>query len=178
MSRLMFGWTDRLLPPEIKKDPRLHMQTRLALFWALPGTIVTMALIAYATTLTSGGFRTLLPFVFGQLVVSASALLLLKPKYTHSALLIMAVITAMMTVYGTYLTGGFNNATIVWFAVVPVVFSLYAGRAAAVIGTVVLLSALFGFWLLKLYGHDFPNITDQTSTLWVVVIGWGVVTTA
>ena len=78
LGRIFFGWTDRLLPPEVKKDPRLHMQTRLALFLALPGTVVTMSLISYATTLTAGGFRTLLPFFIGQLIVSAVAFLMLR----------------------------------------------------------------------------------------------------
>ena len=37
---LLVGWTDRLLPPESKKDPQLHLQAQLALFFAVPGAIV------------------------------------------------------------------------------------------------------------------------------------------
>jgi signal transduction histidine kinase/CheY-like chemotaxis protein len=178
LGHIFFGWTDRLLPPEVKKDPRLHMQTRLALFLALPGTVVTMSLISYATTLTAGGFRTLLPFFIGQPIVSAAAFLMLRPKHTQTALSIMGTVTALMTVYGSYISGGLATATIAWFAVVPVFVSLYAGRTASILGTIVLLCALLSFWVLTTTGHQFPQVTAQTPLLWSVVVGWGVITTA
>ena len=43
---LLVGWTDRLLPPESKKDPQLHLQAQLALFFAVPGAIVSVGLIS------------------------------------------------------------------------------------------------------------------------------------
>ena len=156
----------------------LHMQTRLALFFALPGSVVSILLIAYSATLTTGGVKTLVPFFVGQAIAFSCTFLLIRPKYTSIGLMTMGIITTMMVVYGTYLNGGFWNVTIAWFVVVPVVLSLFAGRQAAISGTAILLTALLGFLFLDNSGHEFPNLTNDNALLWAVVIGWGLLTTA
>lgn len=172
------GWTDRLLPVELREHPLLHLQAQIGLFLSIPGSAVSFLLVAYSSTLTVGGVQTLLPFIIGQTLVTASVILLVRPKYTQAGLTTMGCLTTGMVIYASYITGGLGTVTTTWFLAVPVMLSLFAGRRAAVIGTVFCVSALIVFWGLEEIGHDFPQVTAPSSLLWVVVVSWGTLTTA
>ena len=66
---LLVGWTDRLLPPESKKDPQLHLQAQLALFFAVPGAIVSVGLISMAALSSEETAPSMWPFFIGQFLV-------------------------------------------------------------------------------------------------------------
>ena len=174
---LLVGWTDRLLPPESKKDPQLHLQAQLALFFAVPGAIVSVGLITMATLTNEETAPSMWPFFIGQFMVFLASGLLLRPQRTRLALVTMSSITTFMVIYASYLTGGFGNVTLAWFVALPVIVAVFAGTQASVITAGLCLTALCVFGFLRYNGHEFPMAAEQTLSLWLAVTAWAVITT-
>jgi|GEM_PF-4402110 len=174
---LLVGWTDRLLPPESKKDPQLHVQAQMALFFAVPGAIVSVGLITMAAITRDANTPSLWPFYIGQFLVFAASSLLLRPKRTRLGLIIISGLTTVMVIYASYLTGGLANVTLVWFVALPVIVAVFAGTQASILTGALCLAALCAFVLLRHQGHVFPMATEQTLGLWFAVTAWAVITT-
>lgn len=175
--QLLVGWTDRLLPPDSKKDPQLHLQAQLALFFAVPGAIVAVALISMAAANSDETAPSMWPFYIGQFLVFVASSLLLRPNRTRLGLVTMSGITTFMVIYASYLTGGLANVTLAWFVALPVIVAVFAGTQASVMTAVLCLIALGAFGFLRHMGHVFPMATEQTLGLWVAVTAWAVITT-
>lgn len=169
-------WTDRFLPNEIREDPILHLRAQLALFLALPGGSISLVLVAHASTMSTGtgGLRTVAPFMVGCAVALLCSFALTHRRTIQFGLHTMAVTTTAMVIYASYLSGGFANVTVAWFIVIPVLLSLLAGTAAAIIGALLCFLALVVFWILDTHGHEFPIIVEQSGVLWVTVVGYGI----
>ena len=174
---LLVGWTDRLLPPESKKDPQLHLQAQLALFFAVPGAIVSVGLISMAAVNSEETAPSMWPFFIGQFLVFVASSLLLRPNRTRLALVTMSGITTFMVIYASYLTGGLANVTLAWFVALPVIVAVFAGTQASVLTAALCLTALASFGYLRSTGHVFPMATEQSLSLWVAVTAWAVITT-
>ena len=167
-------WTDRFLPNEIREDPILHLRAQLALFLALPGGSISLVLVAHSSTMSTGGFGNVAPFMVGCAVALLCSFALTHRRTIQFGLHTMAVTTTAMVIYASYLSGGFANVTVAWFIVIPVLLSLLAGTAAAIIGALLCFLALVVFWILDTNGHEFPIIVEQTGILWVTVVGYGI----
>jgi signal transduction histidine kinase/ActR/RegA family two-component response regulator len=88
----------------------------------------------------------------------------------------LGFVTTTMVIYASYISGGFSNVTMAWFVVTPVLLTLLAGNAVAIIGSGLCIAALVGFLILESMGHEFPMFVEQTGLLWVTVVGYGVAT--
>jgi signal transduction histidine kinase/ActR/RegA family two-component response regulator len=174
---LLFSWTDRLIPPEIKEDPLLHLRVQVGLFMVGPGTLISMSIIIFGV-LASGGMAIVwLPLVLGHLLLWASASLLTKKRWANHGLTLIGALSTLMVIYAAYLNGGFSNANLAWFVAIPVMLTMFTGYSGALLGAGMCLATLVIFWLLEHAGHEFPVMVEQTSTMWVGVMGWCLLTT-
>jgi hypothetical protein len=169
-------WTDRFLPGEVREDPILHLRCQLALFFALPGGLVFLALTAHAATLSSVGLSPILPFFVGSTSIIICSFALMYQRTIQVGLYVMGFITTAMVIYGSYMSGGFSNVAISWMVVTPVLLTLLAGNTVAIIGSGLCIAALIVFWFLETNSHDFPLIVEQGALLWVTVVGYAVAT--
>jgi signal transduction histidine kinase/ActR/RegA family two-component response regulator len=169
-------WTDRFLPGEIREDPILQLRCQLALFFALPGSVVSLALLGHAASLSTKGVSQLLPFFIGQAMCLACSFALMNRRTIKVGLYTMGFVTTAMVIYASYISGGFSNVTMAWFVVTPVLLTLLAGNTVAIIGSGLCVAALFAFLSLENAGHEFPLFVEQSPLLWVTVVGYGVAT--
>ena len=170
------NWTDRFIPTEIREDPILHLRTQLALFFSVPGGIVALLLTAHASTLSTDGISTLVPFCIAHILTIGCSFALMNRKTINLGLMSLGIIVTIEVIYASYLSGGFSNVTMAWFVVIPVLLSLLAGTAVAATGAVLCFAALLTFFVLENNGHEFPVIVEQTGVLWVTVVGYGIAT--
>jgi len=169
-------WTDRFLPGEIREDPALHLRGQLALFFALPGSMISLALLAHAASLSTTGLELLFPFFIGNILCLICSIALMNPRTIKVGLHTMGIVTTAMVIYASYISGGFSNVTMAWMVAIPVLLTLLAGNTVAIIGSSLCITALVVFWLLDNAGHEFPIIVEQSGLLWVTVVGYGVAT--
>ena len=91
-------WTDRFLPNEIREDPILHLRAQLALFLALPGGSISLVLVAHSSTMSTGGFGNVAPFMVGCAVALLCSVALTQRRTIQFGLHTMAVTTTAMVI--------------------------------------------------------------------------------
>lgn len=173
----IFSWSDRHLSSEVKADPDRHLRVQIGLFTTFFGAVIGFGLIAFAVPLSEDP-TTLYPYVAGLFLSCICGLSMLKSK---SAIVGLEGITALvigMTILSTYNSGGFNNAAITLFPIIPVYLATFTRTRMLVMGTAISISALLFFWYLHHIGHTFPVIVEQTPGLWTLVTSWAVLNAA
>ena len=103
------AWTDRFLPVEIRQDPIQHLRCQLAMFFAVPGSFISLLLTAHAATLSKSGIENLLPFCIGNGLTILCAVALMNVRTIQLGLHALEIITTLMVIYGSYISGGFSS---------------------------------------------------------------------
>jgi signal transduction histidine kinase/ActR/RegA family two-component response regulator len=176
--RFFFGWTDRLLPPEIKEEPLLHIRVQVGLFMTLPGSGISLFILLYCSTLSDHSMRLISPLVVGHILVWGATTLLPNPKHARLGLMSIGTMDTLMVIYACYIMGGLSIFTIAWLVALPVMLTIFAGRKGALLGAILCISALMCFWGLDRAGHSFPMAITQTAPGFVLSVGWCIVTTS
>ncbi len=173
----IFSWSDRHLSSEVKGDPDRHLRVQIGLFTTFFGAVVGWGLIAFAVPLSEDP-TTLYPYVVGLFLSCLCGLSIIKSKSATLGLEGITILVAVMSILSTYNSGGFNNAAITLFPIIPVYLATFTRPRMLVIGTVISILSLFVFWYLHLIGHTFPVIVEQTPALWFLVTSWEVLNAA
>ena len=166
-------WPDSLLGPQYRTDPLFFLRVKIAIFWAFPGSIISIVFMAYSAS-GPEELTTFLPFIIGQAVITTSAVLLFKFQYAKRALMFLAVIATAMILWGTYIAGGVTTLTVPWLTVIPLIVALFVGHKAAILSTIICAVALLIMGKLESDGHAFPRGGMTPLELHVSVVVWAV----
>ena len=167
-------WPDSLLGPQYRSDPLFFLRVKIAIFWAFPGSIISIVFMAYSASGPDENLMTFLPFIVGQVVITTSAVLLFKFQHAKKALLFLAVIATAMIIWGTYIAGGVTTLTVPWLTVIPLIVALFVGHKGAILSTVFCAAALLVMGKLESEGHTFPRGGMTPLELHVGVVVWAV----
>ncbi len=74
-----------------------------------------------------------------------------------------------------YFTGGFESHIIGWLPILPLLAGFIMGRHCLVLWTAISTTAIASFFIMQLYGFDFPWLINATGYNWALVLflfGW------
>ena len=93
-----FGWQDRLLPPEVKEEPLLHLRVQVALFMTVPGSLLSLLMLLYGSTLSDDGMMLMSPLFVGHILLWGTSTLLLSPKHARVGLGCIGTMDTLMVI--------------------------------------------------------------------------------
>lgn len=74
-----------------------------------------------------------------------------------------------------YFTGGFDSSILIWLGILPMLAGVISGRIGVILWSVITTIVVFGFFLLEINGHPFPNLISPTGHLIaqsMIAFGW------
>jgi len=176
-SRAIKQFTDWCIHPDLGQDPVQLLRARFSVFLAVPGTIISFALMGWTYHLRPEAIALLK----GQSLIIISlfgTVFLLKWRRTfHLPAHLQILMCTAVVIHAAVYTGGLDSAALLMYPAIPVAAMMVAGVRSMLVTVAGLLGSVI--WM---YVYEGTSVIPQpvfapSSELMLPVLGWSVLLT-